>query len=392
MVIIIFNFQTAFVEENYAQTNTDNLFLQPFTNTFQGNNSSVGLTAPLVISNSQTSNKASLYIDDANNLDATLYSNQPDGGITIRNAGGFSFTVAPLGANTATFANPISCGTFPLTCGALSATSMTGSSVNISGTVNCGTVNTNTLGVTGNIVSGGSISGTSLILGGTTLSNASGTFASTTTITAPTQTYNSGTTYANILSTQSFVQQALSSQGGGDVYLNGNNPFTGNNTFSAFCGTSVAQTYPISNANQFTTNSYITNLFSTNYSNQLRDGSNPNAYVQIVDSSTFLKGYYLGSTLIQFTPLTFNVVMIITGSVSSIPLTLINVIGNLPITSISLTGSATNNETLQTCSLVYSVATNGTSITATGSTNFFTTNSSTGSYTLTMNGTLRQSP
>ena len=84
--------------------------------------------------------------------------------------------------------------------------------------------------------------------------------------------------------------------------------------------------------------------------------------------------------------------MIVTGAVSSIPLTLINVIGNLPITSISLTGSATNNETLQTCSLVYSVATNGTSITATGSTNFFTTNSSTGSYTLTMNGTLRQSP
>jgi hypothetical protein len=75
---------TAFVEENYAQTNTDNLFLQPFTNTFQGNNSSVGLTAPLVISNSQTSNKASLYIDDANNLDATLYSNQTDGGPKIQ--------------------------------------------------------------------------------------------------------------------------------------------------------------------------------------------------------------------------------------------------------------------------------------------------------------------
>ena len=52
---------TAFVEADYAQLNTDNLFLQPSTNTFQGNNSSSALTAPLVISNSQTSNKASLY-------------------------------------------------------------------------------------------------------------------------------------------------------------------------------------------------------------------------------------------------------------------------------------------------------------------------------------------
>ena len=278
---------TAFVEENYAQTNTDNLFLQPFTNTFQGNNSSVGLTAPLVISNSQTSNKASLYIDDANNLDATLYSNQPDGGITIRNAGGFSFTVAPLGANTATFANPISCGTFPLTCGALSATSMTGSSVNISGTVTCRTVNTNTLGVTGNIVTGGSvtgnqlllgtgtitsgaitssgaITGTSLILGGTTLSNASGTFASTTTITAPTQTYNSGTTYANILSTQSFVQQALSSQGSGDVSQSGNNAFTGTNTFNVNMPTStLTQTYPSVNTTQLATIGYVNSITST---------------------------------------------------------------------------------------------------------------------------------
>ena len=53
---------TAFVEANYAQLNTDNLFLQPFSNTFQGNNSSSALVAPLIISNSDTSNKASLYI------------------------------------------------------------------------------------------------------------------------------------------------------------------------------------------------------------------------------------------------------------------------------------------------------------------------------------------
>ena len=60
----------AFVDADYAQLNTNNLFLQPFSNTFQGNNSFSALNAPLVISNSQTSNKASFYIDDANNLDA----------------------------------------------------------------------------------------------------------------------------------------------------------------------------------------------------------------------------------------------------------------------------------------------------------------------------------
>jgi plastocyanin len=43
------------VEADYAQLNTDNTFLTPNTQTFQGSNASVGLTAPLVISNSQTS-------------------------------------------------------------------------------------------------------------------------------------------------------------------------------------------------------------------------------------------------------------------------------------------------------------------------------------------------
>jgi microcystin-dependent protein len=111
---------TAFIEANYAQLNTDNTFLSPFTNTFQGTNASNGLTAPIIVSNSQTTNKASFYIDDANNLDFTLYSNQADGGMTIRNAGGNSFTVAPLAPNnTATFSNPISCGSQTLTCGSI---------------------------------------------------------------------------------------------------------------------------------------------------------------------------------------------------------------------------------------------------------------------------------
>lgn len=145
---------TAFVEANYAQLNTDNTFLSPFTNTFQGTNASTGLTAPIVVSNSQTTNKASFYIDDANNLDFTLYSNQADGGMTIRNAGGNSFTVAPLAPNnTATFSNPIA------TSLGISAGTLT---VSTSGT------NPNTLS-TGNFQGAGSNLQTSgkLVVGGT---------------------------------------------------------------------------------------------------------------------------------------------------------------------------------------------------------------------------------
>ena len=234
---------TAFVEANYAQLNTDNTFFTPNTQTFQGSNASVGLTAPLVISNSQTSNKASLYIDDANNLDATLYSNQTDGGLTVRNAGGFSFTLAPLGANTATFANPISCGANPLTCGALSATSISGSSVNIgSGTIACGTINTNTLGATGNIVSGGTITGTQLLLGtgaitsgaitssgaisGTQLSLTSG--ANTTLFTTTGTGLNvadSITSTGNITATNSLSATNSINTQTGDLYIGGESTF-----------------------------------------------------------------------------------------------------------------------------------------------------------------------
>jgi microcystin-dependent protein len=153
---------TAFVEANYAQLNSNNLFLQPFTNTFEGNNSSSALIAPLVISNSQTSNKASLYIDDANNLDATLYSNQTDGGLTIRNAGGNSFTVAPLAPNnTATFANPISCGAFALSAGAIN-----GSQLTLTSGANTSVLTTTATGlnVADPIVSTGNITGTGLTI------------------------------------------------------------------------------------------------------------------------------------------------------------------------------------------------------------------------------------
>jgi len=82
-----------------------------------------------------------------------------------------------------------------------------------------------------------------------------------TSITIPAQgAYNSIITYGNILSTQAFVQSAIQSQGSGDVSLSGNNPFTGINTFSNFCGTTGIQTYPQTSTNQFATIDYVNNL------------------------------------------------------------------------------------------------------------------------------------
>ena len=154
---------TAFIEANYAQLNTDNTFLSPYIQTFQGTNASSGLNAPIVVSNSQTTNKASLFIDDANNLDFTLYSNQTDGGMTIRNAGGNSFTVAPLAPNnTATFSNPISCGSQSLTCGAIN----TSGSLTLTNGANTSVLTTGASGlnVADPIVSTGQISGNNFLV------------------------------------------------------------------------------------------------------------------------------------------------------------------------------------------------------------------------------------
>jgi hypothetical protein len=54
-----------------------------------------------------------------------------------------------------------------------------------------------------------------------------------TSITLPAQTtYNPLISYGNVASTQQFVQQAIASQGGGDVTTGGTNDFTGRNTFN----------------------------------------------------------------------------------------------------------------------------------------------------------------
>jgi hypothetical protein len=90
---------TAFIEANYAQLNTDNIFLQPYKNTFQQNSSTTSTTAPLQITNSTNNDNATFYIDPAPSVDLTLYSNQTNGGLTVRNPTA-SFTLNPVTIQT----------------------------------------------------------------------------------------------------------------------------------------------------------------------------------------------------------------------------------------------------------------------------------------------------
>ena len=66
---------TAFIEANYAQLNTDNTFLSPYIQTFQGATGPSGGTAPLRIAGNNNE-YISFYIDPTPELDATLYSAQ----------------------------------------------------------------------------------------------------------------------------------------------------------------------------------------------------------------------------------------------------------------------------------------------------------------------------
>jgi hypothetical protein len=102
---------TAFIEANYAQLNTDNTFLSPYQNTFQGSNLSGPTTGPIKISNVSSGEYGTLYVDPNPTNDLTLYSNQGNsGGLTVRNATN-SFTINPAtinGSNNwANFLNPI---------------------------------------------------------------------------------------------------------------------------------------------------------------------------------------------------------------------------------------------------------------------------------------------
>jgi hypothetical protein len=99
---------TAFIEANYAQLNTDNTFLSPYINTFQGSNTTVnGTIAPLQVSNKNTGEYGGLYVDPAPNYDITLYSNQStNAGLTVRTPSN-SFTINAVNTNIAEFLNPV---------------------------------------------------------------------------------------------------------------------------------------------------------------------------------------------------------------------------------------------------------------------------------------------
>jgi hypothetical protein len=95
--------------------------------------------------------------------------------------------------------------------------------------------------------------------------NSDGTTTYSNIINLPSQTYDAGVAYGNVASTQQFVIQALASQGGGDVYLNGTNNFTGTNTFNTNLPSStIGGVYPnYGTPNSFATIGYVNSLTTT---------------------------------------------------------------------------------------------------------------------------------
>lgn len=356
---------------DFASLNSSNIFLselspnQPYQQTITGNSLSSNTNAPLVIKNVDTNEYVGLYIDPAPTFDATLYSNQTNGGLTLRNVEGYSFTMTPsLPNNTALFSNPISCGTFPLTAGNITGTQLTLSSsgntttltptiaglsiddpliltggltltsgadttilstqstglnisdpILVSGSItlssggNTSVLSTSATGlnIADPIVSTGQITGNNLVVAPTgndsysiysnsvggyglvlanitgnngtlTLSNNSTTLTtltSTTTglsvndnITVPTQTYP--LTSSDQVATISYVNTAISSQGGGDASLTATQTFSGVNTFSNTVQTSALQTFPQLSTNQFATYAYVNNIGETSGFNFLK--------------------------------------------------------------------------------------------------------------------------
>lgn len=96
---------TAFIEANYAQLNTDNVFLAPYQNTFAGNTSTGNTNAPIKITNGVVTGGVpeycTMYLDPTSGYDMTLYTNQTtNGGLTVRNRNGASFTLNPITIST----------------------------------------------------------------------------------------------------------------------------------------------------------------------------------------------------------------------------------------------------------------------------------------------------
>ena len=254
---------TAFVEANYAQLNTDNTFLAPYIQTFQGSTAPNGTTAPLRIAGNN-SEYISLYIDPTPNLDATLYSAQITGGLTISNSGGNSFTMTPSAPNnTAYFSNPISCGSQPFTCGSITSS---------------GAVNANTLAIA-----------TSGTVAGNTIATLEGT-----------QTFTGAKTFSSLISGSQLSLSTSGSISGSPIItqatlpsLTGYASLTGDNNFT---GTNTINSYPIltavQNGQTTITQTLLTaqNLHMNQLSVNLTTISNTTSATITINSATILAG------------------------------------------------------------------------------------------------------
>ena len=107
---------------NTVYNDVSNTFFSGTVQTFNGNNNSSSLNAPIVIKNYDNGDGGSLYLDPSGNYDITLFSNQSsNAGLTVRNPS-YSFTVNPTSGNVASFINPVS-STYRITGNGLTTTS-----------------------------------------------------------------------------------------------------------------------------------------------------------------------------------------------------------------------------------------------------------------------------
>jgi hypothetical protein len=119
---------------NTVYNDISNTFLSPTIQTFQGSNSSGPTTGPIKISNVDSGEYGTLYVDPSVNNDLTLYSAQGNsGGLTIRNATN-SFTINPAtvnGSNNwANFLNPIN-STLGINAGYVNINGSSSSTLNV---------------------------------------------------------------------------------------------------------------------------------------------------------------------------------------------------------------------------------------------------------------------
>jgi len=242
---------TAYDDTNTVQNNQNNTFLSPYIQTFQGSNSTTNTTGPLQFSNVSSGEYGSFYVDPSPNNDLTLYSNQSNGGLTIRNVNGNSFTVNPQ-LNNANFFNPI------VTTGSISSTSVnitnssyfnsgnnTGINNNVSGSLNpfiyfaindLSNVQTIPLYIYYNSL----LLASTLNMNSNNITNCN-SITDTTGNYVTTNTPTSGDNSQNIATT-AFVNTAIGAIGGG-VSLSGDNVWTNFNNFNVNAGALNTKTY-----------------------------------------------------------------------------------------------------------------------------------------------------